>query len=94
MKPIEKSCLLTTGCFALSLAINFTAIIFIDNPYKTIIAWWGFIGLIFAGVCGVKSISNKFIWIFGPFVAITMYIAFALVKLNVISAWIVGNEKQ
>ena len=86
--------MLTTGCFALSLAINFTAIIFIDNPYKTIIAWWGFIGLIFAGICGVKTLPNKFIWIFGPIVAITMYTAFALVKLNFVSAWIVGNEKQ
>ena len=94
MKPIEKSCLLTTGCFALSLAINFTAIIFIDNPYKTIIAWWGFIGLIFAGICGVKTLPNKFIWIFGPIAAITMYTAFALVKLNFVSAWIVGNGKK
>ena len=94
MKPIEKSRLLTTGCFALSLAINFTAIIFLDTPYKTIIAWWGFIGLIVAGVTGVDSIKSKFIWIFGPFVAITMYLSFSLVKLNAISAWIVGNEKK
>lgn len=94
MKPIEKSLLLNTGCFIVSLAFNFIAIAYLDDPHKTIIAWWGFIGLIFAGVVRVKSIPGILIWIFGPFVAITMYLAFSLVKLNVISAWIVGNEKQ
>ena len=94
MKPIQKSQLIVMICFTVSLVINLIFIAFLDNPYKTIIVWWGFIGLIFAGVVGVKSIPNKFIWIFGPFVAITMYIAFALVKLNLVSARIVGNEKQ
>lgn len=94
MKPIQKSQLIVTACFVASLLTNFTLIAFIDNPYKTIIAWWGFIGLIVAGIAGVDSIKSKFIWIFGPFVAITMYIAFALVKLNLVSAWIVGNEKK
>ncbi len=93
MKPIQKSQLIVTACFVASLLTNFTLIAFIDNPYKTITAWWGLIGLIVAGVTGVDSIKSKFIWIFGPFVAITMYLSFSLVKLNVISAWIVGNEK-
>lgn len=94
MKPIQKSQLIVMICFTVSLVINLTLIAFLDNPYKTIIAWWGFIGLIVIGVTGVDSIKSKFIWIFGPFVAITMYLSFSLVKLNVISAWIVGNEKQ
>ena len=94
MKPIQKSQLIVMICFMVSIAINFTIIVFIDNPYKTIIAWWGFIGLIFAGICGVKTLPNKFIWIFGPIAAITMYTAFALVKLNFVSAWIVGNGKK
>ena len=94
MKPIQKSQLIVMICFVVSLAISFTLIAFLDNPYKTITAWWGLIGLIVIGVTGVDSIKSKFIWIFGPFVAITMYLSFSLVKLNVISAWIVGNEKQ
>ena len=93
MKPIEKSLFLTTGCFVLSLVFNFIALFYLDAPYKLIVAVWGYAGL-FAGTLGVKTLPNKFIWIFGPIVAITMYIAFALVKLNFVSAWIVGNEKQ
>lgn len=73
MKPIQKSQLIVTVCFVVSWVINFILIVSVDNPYKAIIAWWGLIGLIFAGVAGVTSIKSKFIWIFGPLVAITMY---------------------